>query len=292
MTLSMPKGQKSKVKAIIFWLSVLLLTPCSLLFTFWWFQGWNGTDPLNVVISSDTRLFVLAIRPKERKAVEVEISPQTMITVLNHGTWQARALWELSKLTSDSQVLGSVGWDLLEVPVDSSLRITDWRGVKTSLVAFRTEELKAIADIPQIIRVIWFVRGLKEHQFEHIDLSGVSKARLIVDPSGEELVLVDSELIAPLVSQWFEVSEFRQSGLAVAVRNATGTLGAGNRLGRQLEHSGLRVVAVASKEGNQAVVVKSKELMKHPIVKKIATWLKLPITLGDFDERADILIVL
>lgn len=290
---------RGRSKAIATVILLLVFVIGSLLLAFWWFRGWDGQEPVNIVVSSKDRIWVLAVRPQEQRLVEIEVPPTMVVPTSMQGKWQARSLWDLSLLVKDQRVIESVGWDLIGVPVDKSWRIRSWRGEETALwsifgrVSGSPETLsELLGGVPEKIRLVWFIRGLRENQVKKISLGELSMARRVVDPSGEESVEIDEALLSPLVAEWFEIGEFRRSGLTVAVRNITLESGVGSRLGRQLEHVGMRVISVGNGSGERGIIVAKEDLRKHLAVKKISRWLDLPVSVGTYEERADILVVL
>ena len=246
----------------------------------WWFSGWNGKDPLNVVVSSGENLWVLSLRPGEKQAVSILIPPTAAIEVPGRGKWQARALWEISQLENDPSLVSAAGWNLLEVPIDQTLRLQNWKGRQTSWW-----------DLPRNFKIIKFLKSLDQTQIKDIDLSSISISRRVVDPGGAELVEVNPDLLSPRVEEWFRLDSLRREGLTVAVRNNSSRAGAGALLSRQLEHVGLRVVSVADGGGENRLLIKNKTLRQSLTVRKLSSWLNAKPAVADFPDRADILIV-
>jgi hypothetical protein len=271
----MARIKKSKIKnprprrAVII-AFILLFTVLCLLFSVYWFSGYGGRDPQNVVISSGENLSVLSLRPGEKRAVSIQIPPTAIVEVPGRGKWQARALWEISQLENDPSLAAAAGWNLLEVPIDLTLRLP------LSLSSWR--------DMP----LFW---SLGRIQIKDIDLSSISVSRRVVDPGGAELIEINPDLLSPLVADWFGLDSLRREGLTIAVRNNSFRTGAGALLSRQLEHVGLRVVFVADGAGENTLTIKSGELKKSLTVGKLSSWLKVKPVVSDFPERADILIV-
>ncbi len=246
----------------------------------WWSSGWNGKDPINVVISSGQNMWVLSLRPDEKKAVSISIPPTATIEVPGRGKWQARALWEISRLENDPSLISAAGWNFLEVPIDRTLRLQNWEGGQTSW-----------RDLPRNFKIIKFLKSLDRAQIKDIDLSSISISRRVVDPGGAELVEINPELLSPFVAEWFKLDVLRQEGLTIAIRNDSRRAGAAALLSRQLEHVGLRVVSVTDGVGESVLTVRSKELKKSLSVRKLSAWLKTKPVVSDFPDRADILIV-
>jgi len=246
----------------------------------WWFSGWNGQDPINVVISSGDNLWVLSLRPEEKQAVSILIPPTAAIEVPGRGKWQARALPEISRLENDPSLVAAAGWNLLEVPIDQTLRLQNWKGRQTSWW-----------DLPRNFKIIKFLKSLDQTQIKDIDLSSISISRRVVDPGGAELVEVNPDLLSPRVEEWFRLDSLRREGLTVAVRNNSSRAGAGALLSRQLEHVGLRVVSVADGGGENRLLIKNKTLRQSLTVRKLSSWLNAKPAVADFPDRADILIV-
>ena len=246
----------------------------------WWFSGWNGQDPINVVISSGDNLWVLSLRPEEKQAVSILIPPTAAIEVPGRGKWQARALPEISRLENDPSLVAAAGWNLLEVPIDQTLRLQNWKGRQTSWW-----------DLPRNFKIIKFLKSLDQTQIKDIDLSSISISRRVVDPGGAELVEVNPDLLSPRVEEWFRLDSLRREGLTVAVRNTSSRAGAGALLSRQLEHVGLRVVSVADGGGENRLLIKNKTLRQSLTVRKLSSWLNAKPAVADFPDRADILIV-
>lgn len=282
------KHQRSNIRFILLIVCSLLIVSCSLFLVFWWSRGWDGKESVNVVVSSGDALWVLAIRPEDRAVSEIELAPTTTITFVDGNKWQARALWGLSQIQKNPRTIDAAGWDLLEVPVDFSFHFPAWEHAKTSY--FQVLSVPFIR-IPEAFRLISFLHVLREDRFATIHLSELSCARKVVDPSGTEIIEVDRELLAPLVQGWFEMGKMREQPMDVAIRNARGITGYGAKLARQLEHLGIRVISVQDGEGDQRLVVKSKEISKSLLAKRLSTWYRLPIEIGEFDERAGILLV-
>ena len=258
----------------------------------WWFSGWNGKDPLNIVVSSGENLWVLSLRPDGKQAVSISIPPTAVIEIPGRGKWQARALWEISRLENDFSLVAAAGWNLLEVPVDLILRLPRWRGRQTPYLSLsQSLSLSLLQNLPQEFRIIKFIRSLDETQIKDIDLSGISISRRVVDPGGAELVEVNPDLLSPFVADWFRLDSLRREGLTVAVRNNSSRAGAGALLSRQLEHVGLRVVSVADGGGENRLLIKNKTLRQSLTVRKLSSWLNAKPAVADFPDRADILIV-
>ncbi|MBI2309448.1 hypothetical protein HYU89_00950 [Candidatus Collierbacteria bacterium] len=285
-------NQKTKIKAIIFWFSALLFALCSLLFALFWFRGWNGKEPINVVVASGEKIWVLGVRAAEKRLVEISVPGNTIVTV-GRGKWQARSLGRLSKLEKSPDVLKSVGWALLEVPVDSVAEISDYEGENTGYFS----QLKLLSrfnftSLTETIKLIRFIKGLNDNQVLKINIGETMVARIITDPAGTELMEVDSEALSLQLAEWFKIESLRNEGLAVAIINTSGKTNAGSKLARQLEHVGLRVVSVSSGEGTPGITIKQKSIANSETVRKISGWLNLKPIVADFDERADILIVI
>lgn len=263
-----------------------------LVFFIFWFRGWDGKEPMNLVVLSGEKVWVLGVRPDEKKLVEISIPGNTIVTV-GRGKWQTRSLGRLSKLEKSSDVLKSVGWELLEVPVDSVAEIADYGGESTSYFS----QLKLLnrfnfVSLLNTIKLIRFINSLNENQILKINIGETMAARIIADPAGTELVEIDSEALSLQLAEWFRIESLRNEGLTVAIINISGKTNAGSKLARQLEHAGLRVVSVSSGEGEAGMKIKQKSTAKSETVRKISDWLKLKPTVADFDARADILIVL
>lgn len=259
------KGRGKRVKgrgknSLIFISIALILLPLSLFPIFWFFSPWNGRDPVNVVVSSGENLWVLSVRPQDKQIIRISIPKTAIIEVPGRGKWQARALWEISRLEKDPSLVAAAGWNLLEVPIDFTLRLPQWKA--------------------------WPGLTIKE-----IDLSNLNVSRRVVDPGGAELIEVNPDLLSPFVAEWFGLDSLRQEGLTVAIRNSSSRPGAGALLSRQLEHAGLRVVSVADGAGDSILTVRSKQIKKSLSVRKLISWLDAKPAVSDFPERADILIV-
>ena len=286
-------SKNKNYRRIVFWSLILLFSVLCSLFSVLWFSGWNGKDPLNIVVSSGENLWVLSLRPDEKQAVSISIPPTAVIEIPGRGKWQSRALWEISRLENDPSLVAAAGWNLLEVPVDLILRLPRWRGRQTPYLSLsQSLSLSLLQNLPQEFRIIKFIRSLDETQIKDIDLSGISISRRVVDPGGAELIEINPDLLSPRVEEWFRLDSLRREGLTVAIRNDSSRSGAGSILSRQLDHVGLRVVSVTDGTGGNILTVKSNQLKKSLAVRKLSAWLKTKPIIADFPDRADILIVL
>ena len=286
-------SKNKNYRRIVFWSLILLFSVLCSLFSVLWFSGWNGKDPLNIVVSSGENLWVLSLRPDEKQAVSISIPPTAFIEMPGRGKWQSRALWEISRLENDPSLVAAAGWNLLEVPVDLILRLPRWRGRQTPYLSLsQSLSLSLLQNLPQEFRIIKFIRSLDETQIKDIDLSGISISRRVVDPGGAELIEINPDLLSPRVEEWFRLDSLRREGLTVAIRNDSSRSGAGSILSRQLDHVGLRVVSVTDGTGGNILTVKSNQLKKSLAVRKLSAWLKTKPIIADFPDRADILIVL
>lgn len=272
-------------------LTALSLISLALSLIFFWSRGWNGKEPINVVVISGEKVWVLGVRPAEKRLVEISIPGNTVVTV-GKGKWQARSLDRLSKLENSLGVLKSVGWELLEVPVDFVAEISDFGKENISyfnqLKLFNRFNFVSLLDT---FKLIEYINSLNENQILKINIGDTMAARIIADPTGTELVEVDTEALSLQLTDWFRIESLRNGDLTVAIINASGKTKAGSKLARQLEHVGIRVVTVFSGEGQPGLKVKSKEILKSETVQKISAWLQMKPVVGDFDARADILIV-
>jgi hypothetical protein len=270
----------------------LLLTVVCLLFTvYFWFFGWNGNDPVNIVVTSGEKVWVLGVRPEEKKLVEISIPGNTIVPVGN-GKWQAGSLKRLSRLEKSVDPLKSIGWELLEVPIDSVVEIADYQGESTGYFSqLRLLKTLDFTSLSETIKVIRFIKNLNENQVLKINIGDTMAARIVADPAGTELVEIDSEALSIQLSEWFRVEFLRREGLTVAVVNVSGKTNAGGKLARQLEHVGIRVVSVSTGQGDPGFRIKSKESLKSETVSKLSSWLKMKPVVADFDARADILIL-
>ena len=286
-------SKNKNYRRIVFWSLILLFSVLCSLFSVLWFSGWNGKDPLNIVVSSGENLWVLSLRPDEKQAVSISIPPTAFIEIPGRGKWQSRALWEISRLENDPSLVAAAGWNLLEVPVDLILRLPRWSGRQTPYLSLsQSLSLSLLQNLPQEFRIIKFIRSLDETQIKDIDLSGISISRRVVDPGGAELIEINPDLLSPRVEEWFRLDSLRREGLTVAIRNDSSRSGAGSILSRQLDHVGLRVVSVTDGTGGNILTVKSNQLKKSLAVRKLSAWLKTKPIIADFPDRADILIVL
>lgn len=283
------EGRKDK------WFVILLLSfvllPLSFFLLFWWNQGWNGKDPANIVISSGSRLWVVAARPDERRFVEIKIPETMMVYPLGRGPLQARALWQIGELDRNSEVVKSVGTDLLEVPIDEVIRVSGWSGVQPPSFRLFLSTVPSLRNIPEVIRLSWYIRSLRDKEITRVDLSTLPMVRRIVDPGGSELLEIDRELLSPLVTDWFEILAFRRSGFSISVISTKVESGAGAKIARQLEHVGFRVVSVSHGEKAPGIYVSRSDLKKNSIVLRLSAWFHEPIAVSDFEERSDILVV-
>lgn len=287
------QGTKYKVqvkKTMVFMGFFLSLVTCSLLLR-WWFSGWNGNDPANIVISSGSRLWVLALRPEERRFVEIEIPETMMIYPLGRGPLQARALWQIGELERNSEVVKLIGTDLLEIPIDEVIRVSGWSGVQPPSFRLFLSTVPSLRNIPEVIRLSWYIRSLRDKEITRVDLPTLPMARKIVDPGGSELLEIDRELLSPLVTDWFEILAFRRSGFSIAVISTGNESGAGAKIARQLEHVGFRVISVSHGEKAPGIYVSRSDRKKNPIVLRLSAWFHEPIFVSDFEERSDILVV-
>lgn len=277
----------------------LLLASLLALTGWWWFRGWNGSDPVNVVVSAGDELWVLAVRPEEHTLTEVKVPAAVIVDIPAYGRWKAKALWQLSRLEKRPEIAAAVGWNLLEVPVDMLIRVKAWQGGQTPYMSvlfpgaacdsgqwFRCDFWES----SQRLRLISLLRSLNQKEITSVDLAELSMSRRVVDPGGSELIEIDTQRLSPLVTKWFEITRMRTSDVSLAVRNTSGETGAGSRVARQLEHVGLRVVAVTNAQEGSGIMVRSPALKKHPVVRRLTTWFDLQVAVGEFEERADILV--
>ena len=286
------EGISRKIKHIGLILFSFFLLPSSFFLIFFWrFPGWNGKDPVNIVVTSGDEVWVLGVRPEEKKLVEISIPDNTIVKVGN-GKWQARSLGRLSKLENNFDPLKSAGWELLEVPVDSVVEITDFGKENISYLSqFKLLNRFNFVSLLDTVKLIKYINSLNENQILKINIGDTMAARIIADPAGTELVEIDSEALSIQLSEWFRIESLRNEGLTVAIINASGKTNAGSKLARQLEHVGLRVISVSSGEGETGLKIKQNLALKSETVRKLSSWLQMKPTVGDFDARADILIV-
>lgn len=285
------KTQSLKLNTIILFIFALLLTLYFLLFTLFRFSGWNGRDAMNVVVSSGDQVWFLVLRPEEKKFVEISIPGNTIVAVGN-GKWQAGSLKRLSRLEKSVDPLKSIGWELLEAPVDSVVEIADYRGENTGYFS-QLKLLKKALDpgsFSETIKVVRFIKNLNENQFLKINIGDAPAARIVADPAGTELLEIETEALSLQFSEWFRIESLRREGLTVAVVNVSGKTNAGGKLARQLEHVGIRVVSVSTGQGDPGFRIKSKDSFKSETVSKLSSWLKMKPSIENFDARADILI--
>lgn len=262
----------------------------SLLFAFWLF-GWNGKDPVNIVVTSEEKVWILGVRANEKKLVEISIPNNTIVPVAA-GKWQAGSLRKLSGLEKNLNPLKSAGWELLEIPVDSVVEVANYEGENTNYVS----QLKLLGKLKfvsllETVKLVRFIKGLNDNQILKINIGESLAARIVADPAGTELVEIDSEALSTQLSEWFKIESLRREGLTVAVVNVSGKTNAGGKLARQLEHVGIRVVTVSSGEGEPGFRIKSKEVLNSETVRKLSSWLQMKPEIADFDARADILIL-
>lgn len=276
-------------KLTIFFVSLAFVS-LSLLFAFW-LSGWNGKDPVNIVVTSEEKVWILGVRANEKKLVEISIPDNTIVPVAA-GKWQAGSLRKLSGLEKNLNPLKSAGWELLEIPVDSVVEIANYEGENTNYVS----QLKLLRKLKfvsllETIKLVRFIKGLNDNQILKINIGESMAARIVADPAGTELVEIDSEALSTQLSEWFKIESLRREGLTVAVVNVSGKTNAGGKLARQLEHVGIRVVTVSSGEGEPGFRIKSKEVLNSETVRKLSSWLQMKPEIADFDARADILIL-
>ena len=276
-------------KLTIFFVSLAFVS-LSLLFAFWLF-GWNGKDPVNIVVTSEEKVWILGVRANEKKLVEISIPDNTIVPVAA-GKWQAGSLRKLSGLEKNLNPLKSAGWELLEIPVDSVVEVANYEGENTNYVS----QLKLLGKLKfvsllETVKLVRFIKGLNDNQILKINIGESLAARIVADPAGTELVEIDSEALSTQLSEWFKIESLRREGLTVAVVNVSGKTNAGGKLARQLEHVGIRVVTVSSGEGEPGFRIKSKEVLNSETVRKLSSWLQMKPEIADFDARADILIL-
>lgn len=270
--------RKQSFKKAAGWLSIISGLIAVSLFVNWWLCGWNGREPVNLVIITDERLLLLAVRPGQKCLTEIEIPPNTLIKT-DGGEWQAWALTGLSKIQKNSRATASVGWELMEVPVDNVIYLSSW------------PERERLFWVSENIRLIRFYNSLNKSQITKIDLSALPAARKVIDPDGVELLEIDQVQIQSQVTAWFALDEIRREGLTVSIENSSGEAGAGSKLARALEHMGLNVVSVSNGFNKKSLYISNKKLMKTLTVRKLSLWLDLKPKVQTFNHRADILIV-
>lgn len=283
--------KSSKLGKIVICSALLFVVVCLLFTGFFWLSGWNGQDPMNVVITSGDKVWFLALRPEEKKLVEISISGNIIVPVGN-GKWQAGSLARLSQLEKSVNSLKSVGWELLEVPVDSVIEIVDYEDGNTSYLR-QLKLLKGLdfTSLLETTKLVRFIKNLNGNQLQKINIGDLMLARVVADPAGTELIEIDSEALSIQLSEWFKIESLRREGLTVAIMNVSGKTNAGGKLARQLEHVGIRVVTVSSGEGESGFRIKSKEVLNSETVRKLSSWLQMKPEVTDFDARADILIL-
>lgn len=302
------RERKAKGRRLLLILTFILI-PSAFVLVFWWFRGWNGRDPVNVVVSSGAQLWILAVRPTEPRLVEVSIPENLIVDVVGHGKWRASTLWRLSELENNPRIAESVGWDFLEVPVDGLIRTEKWEG-RWSIHSLNNifQQVKSMNfmcfllvkfceqhewSLPETIRLVNFRRSLTDSQHTVIALQDEVPMRRIIDPGGIELIELDRSVLAPPVLDWFGVAEFRASELTVAVRNASGETGQAARVARLLEHTGLRIVGVGNGEGNPSIMATNDQDAQSFIVRRLSRWFNLPVVrAGELPERADVVVVI
>ena len=290
--MKLTNGKYKLTNKLTIFIVSLSFVSLSFLLVFFWFLGWNGKDPVNIVVTSGEKVWVLGVRPEEKKLVEISIPGNTIVPVGN-GKWQAGSLRRLSRLEKSVDPLKSVGWELLEVPVDSVVEIADYQGENTGYFS-QLKLLKTLdfTSLSETIKVIRFIKNLNENQVLKINIGDTMAARIVADPAGTELVEIDSEALSIQLSEWFRIESLRNEGLAIAIVNISGKTNAGGKLARQLEHVGLRVVSVSSdNEAEAGLKIKSNLSFKSETIRKLSVWLKIKPTAEDFDARADILIL-
>src|SRR3989338_8391313 len=122
----------------------------------WWSSGWNGKNPLNIVVSSGENLWVVYLRPEEKQALEVFIPPTAIVEIPGRGKWQARALWEVSRLEKDPSLAAAAGWNLLQIPIDVSLRFSDWKSARPSYASLFSGDWR---NVSQELKILKFLKS-------------------------------------------------------------------------------------------------------------------------------------
>lgn len=244
-----------------------------------------------MVFVSGSRAWVLGLRPRERHLVEIDIPGQVVIHHEDRGQIQVRALHEIALLEQSPKIFSLPGTDLLRIPVDASIDLTPLDLESMRAFGFQFISIKRWMNIPELMRLHWFIRSVRERDDIRIDFSKLPVVREKVDPGGSVLLEVDPELLSPLVSGWFEILEFREANLSVAVLSNGRKQGKGLMIARQLEHVGLRVISVANKEMKTGIYVRTPKLRNNIVAVRLAKWFSAPLIVSDFDERADILVV-
>lgn len=303
------EGRVKRTGRMVFLILSFILIPSAFVLVFWWFRGWNGRDPVNVVVSSGHELWVLAVRPEEQRLVEIRVPENMILDVAGHGKWRASALWRLSELENDPRIVESIGWDFLEVPIDGLIRIDAWgeewssRSLSTILSQSRSINIMCFLHIkfceqhewalPEVIRLLNVQRSLADNRSISIALQDEVPARRVIDPGGVESSELDPSILSQQILEWFGIAEFRTSKLTVAVRNISGEAGGAAKIARLLEHSGLRIVGIGNGKGEKSIMVVRDKDTKDPIIRRLSRWFDLPVMrVGEFEERADVVIVI
>ena len=303
------KSQKSKIKTVFVLLFCFLFSVFCFLFLRWWFRGWNGRDPVNLVVSSGREIWVLAVRPIEQRIVEIHVPENMVMDVAGHGSWRASALWRLSELEGSSRIVESIGWDFFEVPIDGLIRIDKWgekwsfRSLSTIIPLLKSMNIMCFLHIkfceqhtwalPEVIRLLSFQRSLADNQSTFVTLQDEVPIRRVIDSGGVESSELDPSVLSQRILEWLAIAQFRTSELTVAVRNPSGETGEAAKVARLLEHSGLRIVGVGNGKGEKGIMVVRDKDVKDPIVRRLSEWFDLPvIRVGEFEERADVVIVI
>lgn len=290
----------------------MLFSVLCFLFLPWWFDGWNGKDPVNVIISMEESIAVLSVRPEENRLVIVLIPSNTVLDIPRRGQWSARALWGLFLLEQDSRIIESPGWDLLQVPIDGYIhidRFTDiqnWTYLSVDVGHIPTEVYRfwsctfgqAVGcrghpwETPSRLRLVQYIRSLRPQHIERLSLETVASARRVIDAGGNEELHIDPGLASLLVAEWFSIRSWSSSGLTVAVRTTTNEERVGIQRAEMLEHMGIRIISMTAADDQSKVVVRHPHQKSNPIVIRIARWFNIPIEVLQFEERADVLVIL
>lgn len=297
------------MRRVLFLILSFILIPSAFVLVSWWFRGWNGRDPINVVVSSGHELWVLAVRPAEQRLVAIRVPANMILDVAGHGKWRASALWRLSELEGAPRIVESIGWDFFEVPIDGLIRIDEWgekwssRSLMDIILQSKSINITCFIhikfceqhewELPEVIRLLNFQRSLADNRSISVALEDEVPARRVIDPGEVESSELDPSVLSQQILEWFGIAEFRTSELTVAVRNTSGEAGGAAKIARLLEHSGLRIVGIGNGKGEKGILVVRDKDTTDPIVRRLSRWFDLPVMrVGEFEERADVVIVI
>jgi len=219
------------------------------------FSSWDGKEQFSLVIVEPESVLLLVLKPEIPELVLVKAPGNTVVDgALGFGEVKIGSLTglaEIEPIPIDELVLETVKQNF-GVPVEGFLQV-EKRGEDLRTIFFlglirQNRAARTNLTRLELIRVLWFLKGLRVDQIQIFDLKETRGLVLQKQPDGSEIYKINREEFDIFINRYFSNQQLVDEEITWEVFNATGQAGLAEMVARLLKNSGSMVVGVGTLE--------------------------------------------